>query len=92
VTSAVGDFIIIRSRCGSPRKPAQNQIGSKKNELRRNGHTGAELARQHGEGDHQAKQQRGDRKRAATASLSRVDATATAGLLKPAGSEDRVMV
>jgi hypothetical protein len=29
---------------------------------------------------------------AATASLSRVDATATAGLLKSAGSEDRVTV
>ena len=29
---------------------------------------------------------------AATASISRVDATATAGLLKPTGPEDRVMV
>jgi hypothetical protein len=31
VTSAVGDLIILRSRCGSSCKPAQNQIGFNEN-------------------------------------------------------------
>jgi hypothetical protein len=98
VTNVVGDLIIIRSRCGSsrkPSKPAQNQIGFKKNELNTYAGMGmpapslldstVRVTIRQSDSEAIASE-------AATASLSRVDATANAGLVKPTGPEDRVMV
>jgi hypothetical protein len=65
VTSAVGVFIVVPSRCGSPRVVAKIASGPGKLIFRlgRNRHRHADPHRKHREGDDQAKRQRAERQR-----------------------------
>ena len=75
-----------------PGQPAQNQIGSKKMNYAGMGMPEPSLLDSTVRVTIKQSDSEAIASEAATASNSWVDATATAGLVKPAGPEDRVMV